>query len=376
MIVQIMQKRLNEVVEKFGFTKNLTDVSSYGKGHINDTFCLTFKSENGMCEKVILQRINKEVFKKPEEVMENIVKVTEHVCKKVEEAGGDPMREVLQVIPALDGRPYCVDSSGDYWRAYEFISDVFACDRVENPEQFYQCGWLIGKFQSMLADYPAETLYETIEGFHDTRKRFEAFKEAVNEDKAGRSAGVRKEIQFVLDREEIVDCFAALFERGEIPLRVTHNDTKMNNILLDNSTGKAFCIVDLDTVMPGFSMNDFGDAIRSAASTAAEDERNLSKVSCDMELFEACVRGFIKGCDGKLTEKEIEMLPMGAKLMTFECGMRFLADYLNGDTYFKVDRESHNLDRCRTQFKLVEDMERKWYTMKRIIEKYSYQEER
>ncbi len=197
------------------------------------------------------------------------------------------------------------------------------------------------------------------------------FKEAVRRDCAGRASRVEKEIQFVLDREETANCFAGLLSRGEIPIRVTHNDTKLNNIMIDDETGKGICVIDLDTVMPGLAVNDFGDSIRFGASTAAEDEPDLDKVSCSMELFELYAKGYIEGCGGKLTKKEIELMPMGAKVMTFECGMRFLTDYLQGDTYFKIHREHHNLDRCRTQFKLVEDMERKWYTMKEIIEKYN-----
>jgi len=190
----------------------------------------------------------------------------------------------------------------------------------------------------------------------------------------GRAASVEKEIQFVLEHEDVANYFGDLLEKGEIPLRVTHNDTKLNNIMIDNETGKGICVIDLDTVMPGLAMNDFGDSIRFGASTAAEDEMDLSKVSCSMELFDLYAKGFIEGCDGKLTKREIELMPMGAKTMTFECGMRFLTDYLQGDTYFKVHREGHNLDRCRTQFKLVEDMEKKWYTMQEIVNKYSNNE--
>lgn len=214
-------------------------------------------------------------------------------------------------------------------------------------------------------------MHETIEKFHDTRNRFALFKKAVEEDVMGRAASVEKEIRFVLEREEIANCFAEMLDRHELPLRVTHNDTKLNNVMLDDKTGKGICVIDLDTVMPGLAMNDFGDSIRFGASTALEDETDLTKVSCSMELFELYTKGFLKGCGGKLTSKEIELMPMGAKTMTFECGMRFLTDYLQGDKYFRIHREGHNLDRCRTQFKLVEDMEQKWYTMNEIVKKYS-----
>ncbi|MDO4599467.1 MAG: aminoglycoside phosphotransferase family protein, partial [[Ruminococcus] gnavus] len=225
-------------------------------------------------------------------------------------------------------------------------------------------------FQYLLADYPAETLHETIPDFHNTKKRFETFKKAVEADVCGRAASVQKEIEFVLAREKDAGVFTEMLERKELPLRVTHNDTKLNNIMIDDQTRKGICVIDLDTVMPGLAMHDFGDSIRFGASTAAEDEVDLEKVSCDMELFEVYVKGFLEGCKGRLTEKEVEMLPFGAKIMTYECGMRFLTDYLEGDHYFKIHRENHNLDRARTQFKLVADMEQKWETMKEIVSRY------
>ena len=246
-----------------------------------------------------------------------------------------------------------MDSQGDYWRAYKFIEGATSYDQVETPEDFYQSAVSFGNFQRLLADYPAETLHETIVGFHDTKARFATFKKAVEEDVCGRAASVQKEIDFVLAHEDVANVFGDMLANGELPLRVTHNDTKLNNIMIDDKTGKGICVIDLDTVMPGLAMNDFGDSIRFGASTAAEDEQDLSKVSCDMELFDVYAKGFIEGCGGKLTQKEIEMMPMGAKVMTFECGMRFLTDHLQGDTYFKIHRENHNLDRCRTQFKLV-----------------------
>lgn len=296
--------------------------------------------------------------------------VTTYLREKITKEGGDPDRETLNVIPALDGKPYYKDSFGDYWRSYVFITDATSFDQVENPEQFYQSGVAFGHFQKLLADYPADTVFEVIKGFHDTRARLETFRKAVQDDVMRRAAKVQEEIRFVLDREELAGYLGECQERGELPLRVTHNDTKLNNIMIDNKTGKGICVIDLDTVMPGLAVNDFGDSIRFGASTAAEDETDLSKVSCSMELFEAYTKGFIEGCDGRLTAREMELLPMGAKTMTFECGMRFLTDYLQGDIYFKIHREGHNLDRCRTQFKLVEDMENKWEQMKEIVSKY------
>ncbi len=343
----------------------------YGNGHINDTFLVTLKKKDGTMKRVILQRMNKNIFTKPEELMENIEGVTSFLQKKIAENGGNPERETLNIIPAKEGSSYYVDNQGEYWRCYKFIEDATSYEQVESPEDFYQSAVAFGNFQRLLAEYPAETLHETIPGFHDTKARFQVFLKAVEEDVCGRAASVQKEIQFVRDHEEVANVFGDMLAKGELPLRVTHNDTKLNNIMIDHETRKGICVIDLDTVMPGLAMNDFGDSIRFGASTAVEDEPDLEKVWCDMELFESYAKGFIEGCGGKLTAREIELLPMGAKVMTFECGMRFLTDYLQGDTYFKIHREHHNLDRCRTQFKLVADMEKKWETMEKIVKKYN-----
>ena len=362
--------KIDEAIGQFRYEGVLIDERPYGSGHINDTYLLTFEIAEMGTIKVILQRMNKNIFTKPIELMENILNVTSYLRKKIIENGGDPDRETLNVIRTVDDMPYFVDSEGEYWRSYKFITDATSYDQVESPEDFYQSAVAFGNFQRLLAEYPAETLHETIEGFHDTKARFQVFKKAVEDDVCGRAASVQKEIQFVLEHEHLANVFADLLEKKEIPLRVTHNDTKLNNIMLDNKTRKGICVIDLDTVMPGLAMNDFGDSIRFGASTATEDEQDLSKVSCDMELFDLYAKGFIEGCGGKLTEKEIDLMPTGAMVMTFECGMRFLTDYLQGDTYFKIHRENHNLDRCRTQFKLVKDMEAKWDTMREIIDKY------
>lgn len=362
--------KIDEAIGQFRYEGVLIDERPYGSGHINDTYLLTFEIAEMGTIKVILQRMNKNIFTKPIELMENILNVTSYLRKKIIENGGNPDRETLNVIRTVDDMPYFVDSEGEYWRSYKFITDATSYDQVESPEDFYQSAVAFGNFQRLLAEYPAETLHETIEGFHDTKARFQVFKKAVEDDVCGRAASVQKEIQFVLEHEHLANVFADLLEKKEIPLRVTHNDTKLNNIMIDNKTRKGICVIDLDTVMPGLAMNDFGDSIRFGASTATEDEQDLSKVSCDMELFDLYAKGFIEGCGGKLTEKEIDLMPTGAMVMTFECGMRFLTDYLQGDTYFKIHRENHNLDRCRTQFKLVKDMEAKWDTMREIIDKY------
>jgi hypothetical protein len=368
---RVSELQLKEAIANFNYFGRLKACEPFGSGHINDTYRLTFEIGDMGDVYVILQRMNREIFKKPVELMENIVGVTSHLRKKIIKAGGDPERETLNVILAKDGKAYYVDSMGEYWRSFKYITEATSYDLVEKPEDFYESAVAFGHFQRMLADYPAETLHETIEGFHDTKARLRAFKEAVEKDVCGRAASVQKEIDFVLSHEDTANVFGDLLEKGELPIRVTHNDTKLNNIMIDNTTRKGICVIDLDTVMPGLAMNDFGDSIRFGASTAEEDEQDLSKVSCSMALFELYVKGFLEGCAGSLTDKEVEMLPMGAKVMTYECGMRFLADYLEGDHYFKIHREGHNLDRARTQFKLVADMESKWDTMAEIVRKYA-----
>lgn len=284
--------------------------------------------------------------------------------------GGDPYRETLNLVRTKDGGTYYIDSNGNYWRAYLFIGGATCYNLVEKPEDFYQSGKAFGHFQRMLADYPAKELSETIPNFHNTPVRFETFKQAVKEDVCGRAASVQEEIAFVMDRAGDMGAAQTMLEDGRLPLRVTHNDTKLNNIMIDDVTGEALCIIDLDTIMPGLSIFDFGDSIRFGANTAEEDETDLSKVSLSLPLFDIYTKGFLEGCNGSLTEAEVMMLPMGAKLMTLECGVRFLTDYLQGDTYFKIHREHHNLDRTRTQFGLVADMEKKWAEMEAIVKKY------
>ena len=356
----------NFKIEGVCFESNL-----YGSGHINDTFKLNCKDENGTIHQYIMQRMNHEIFKSPEELVDNISGVTSHLKAKIVANGGDYMRETLNMIEALDGKFYYKDSIGCYWRMYYFIGGAICFDLVESPESFYQSGFAFGNFQNLLADYPAEKLNETIIAFHDTKKRYETFLEAVKEDKLDRVKHVKAEIEFVIAREKDTVVCTELLKNSELPIRVTHNDTKLNNVMIDDETGKGICVLDLDTVMPGLSMNDFGDSIRFGASTAKEDETDLDKVSMDINLFDAYTKGFLQACGKALTKKEIEMLPFGAKIMTFECGMRFLTDYLLGDVYFKIHRENHNLDRCRTQFKLVADMEGKWSEMEAVIKKYS-----
>lgn len=354
-----------EVIAHFQFPGELKEAISYGNGHINDTFRLTFW-EDGKQKRYILQKMNKEVFHNPVELMENIMGVTSWLKKKITERGGDPDRETLNVIPDLNGKSYYQDIHGEYWRAYNYIEHATSFDQVENRDDFYQSAVAFGNFQSLLADYPADTLHETIPHFHDTEDRFLKFSRAVEADVCGRAGDIQEEIAFVRENRELTH----ILTDQNMPLRVTHNDTKLNNIMIDDETHKGICVIDLDTVMPGLAVNDFGDSIRFGASTAAEDEQDLSKVACDLELFELYTKGFIEGCQGKLTETELDHLPTGAMVMTYECGMRFLTDYLEGDHYFKIHRPNHNLDRCRTQFQLVKDMQQKLGQMCDIVNKY------
>ena len=356
---------LKEAAAAFATDGEAVSCQRYGSGHINDTFRL-------ICEKhpYILQRMNTDIFQDPVSLMRNIEGVTTFLRQEVIKNNGDPDRETLNLIRTREGAPYYVDSRGNYWRMYLFIEGATCYNLVEKPEDFYQSGKAFGHFQRLLAHYPARELAETIPGFHDTPGRFRAFRKAVEEDICGRASEVQNEIQFVMDREQDMGLAMDMLAKGELPLRVTHNDTKLNNIMIDDKTGQAICIIDLDTVMPGLSIFDFGDSIRFGANTAEEDETDLTKVSLSVPLFEIYTRGFLEGCAGSLTEAEVKMLPQGARLMTLECGIRFLTDYLSGDTYFKIAREKHNLDRCRTQLKLVADMEAKMDTMKQIVEKY------
>ena len=364
-----ISNKVHEAIDGFKLPGELKECIRYGSGHINDTYRLTYETPQGT-KRYILQRMSKSIFKKPVELMENVSGVTAWLRKKIIENGGDPERETLTLVKSNDGLPYFVDSTGEYWRVYLFIEGATCYDAVKDDNDFYQSAVAFGHFQRLLADYPAETLHETIKDFHNTPDRLEKFKKAVAEDICGRAASVQKEIDFILEREELTHALYDLQLDGRLPLRVTHNDTKLNNIMIDDETGKAICVIDLDTVMPGLTANDFGDSIRFGASTALEDEQDLSKVSCDLHLFDVYTRGFIEGCGGALTDLEIDMLPMGAILMTFENGIRFLTDHLEGGHYFHIHREGHNLDRCRTQLTLVKDMQEKLPQMNAIIQKY------
>ncbi len=360
---------VNLVQDNFSIAEKVISVEPYGNGHINDTYVVTCEGEAGKPKRYILQRMNDTIFKNTDQLMENVVGVTTFLKKKSMEAGGNLERDTLTVIPTKTGENYLKAESGKY-RMYVFIEGALGLDAARNAEDFYNSAVAFGNFQRMLSEYPAATLHETILNFHNTVDRFENLKKAIAADVCGRKSLVEKEIQFAMDREADCHVICDALAKGEIPMRVTHNDTKLNNVMIDVETGKGVCVIDLDTVMPGSALYDYGDSIRFGANTAAEDETDLSKVTCSLELFEAYTKGFLEGCNGSLTELEIKLMPMGAKLMTLECGMRFLTDYLQGDTYFKTHREGHNLDRARTQFKLVTDMEQKWDEMQQIVAKY------
>ena len=349
---------MQEILNAFRLKGSPVFCQRFGEGHINETYLTT--CDTGLS--YILQKINTNTFKDPVGLMENVSAVTAFLAKNAD----DP-RGTMRIIYAKDGKPYHVDEQGAYWRMYDFVPSSICLQKAETTRDFYNTGLAFGRFQKLLADFPAETLHESIPKFHDTRDRFRQLHEAVENNRSGRLDTCQPELAFALAREKEAGVIVEALESGAMPWRVTHNDTKLNNILLDYDTREPLCVIDLDTVMPGSSLYDFGDSIRFGAATAAEDETDLSKVSMSLDLFEVYTRGFLTGCGGSLTELELQMLPIGAKMMTLECGTRFLADHLNGDVYFRIHRENHNLDRCRTQFKLVADMESKMDQMAEIV---------
>ncbi len=334
----------------------------YGNGHINRTYLLVTDEPHAY----ILQGLNTTVFQDIPGLMRNLIAVTNHRRRQ-----GSVPRHVLTLVPTTDGKPYLVTEDGQYWRVYEFITDSLCLEKPESAEDLFHSGVAFGRFQTQLADFPADTLTEILPRFHDTPHRYELLRQAVRENRAGRLLEVQYELGFYCMHEREAGALMDLCRRGELPLRVTHNDTKLNNVMLDKTLRTALCVIDLDTVMPGLAANDFGDAIRFGANTAAEDETDLSKVTLSLELFEAYTRGFLSECGSRLTRAEVETLALGAKLMTLECGVRFLTDYLNGDPYFHINRPTHNLDRSRTQMKLVQDMEAKWDAMRQIVRRYA-----
>ena len=357
--------KISEITEKFDVEGKLIFVEAYGCGHINDTYAAYFSCGDKEVRYTV-QRINHLVFKNPIDVIHNIAKVTNHLRNKIIANGGDPKRETLSLISTKTGNDYYADKTGDFWRIYEFVEGARTYQNA-TPEIFEESAKGFGRFQSLLSDFDASLLVESIPDFHNTVKRFEAFEKAIERDAAGRAESVKEEIEFFKDRKNDMAVLVRLLENNELPLRVTHNDTKLNNVLIDDITKKAICVIDLDTVMPGLSLYDFGDSIRFGASSADEDEKNLDLVYFDLEKFEAYTRGYLSEAGEAMTQKELENLALSSKIITLECGMRFLTDYLDGDIYFKTHREGHNLDRCRTHIKLVKDMEEKMDQMNEII---------
>lgn len=342
---------------KFPIDGDVASVSQIKSGHINETYLVT--TDEG--SRYILQWINRYVFPNVEAIMQNMSAISAFLRQH-----SHGRMAMISYIDTLDGHNYYDDGQGGAWRLYRFVPDSICLQRAETAEDFYQSARGFGGFQYALRDFPAEQLVETIENFHDTEDRYKKFREAIEADECGRLREVEREVDFALKREERSCRLQKLRREGELPVRATHNDTKINNVLLDKDTRQALCVIDLDTVMPGLSAHDFGDAIRFGASTAAEDERDLSKVRLNLDYFRAFTRGFLESCPS-LTDMEVKALAQGAYAMTMECGIRFLTDYLMGDKYFAIDREKHNLDRCRTQFTLAEDMERKWDEMEKIV---------
>jgi len=361
-----IKRKLKKVIAEFQLDGRLLDVVRSSAGHINETYLSTFETENGEIN-YVHQRINHNVFKEPEKVMVNIDRVTRHARQKIMAAGGNPARETLNIIPTLSNGTFHQDDEGNYWRTYQNIYGARTYDMVEDLHHVYSASRAFGKFQRMVSDLPGERLFETIPNFHHTPRRFEAFLQALLKDAHNRAHLVKPEIEFVLHREAQLALIVDGMADGSIPERVTHNDTKLNNVMIDDLTGEDVCVIDLDTVMPGSALYDFGDSVRIGACTGAEDEQNLALVNLDLAMFERLTSGYLEAVTGFLTPVEIDLLPFSAMLLSLECGIRFLTDHLNGDVYFRIHRENHNLDRCRTQFKMVSEVEANMDHLKAIV---------
>jgi Ser/Thr protein kinase RdoA (MazF antagonist) len=340
----------------------------WGSGHINDTFRATW-GQDGVTRRYIHQRINDHVFPDPEAVMRNVAAVTRHVRARLEAAGTQDLdRRVLTLVPARDGRDFHVDGEGHYWRTYLFVEDSRSVDMMEHPGQAFSAGRAFGEFQVLLGDYAGPRLAETIRGFHDTPRRFLNFMRALEADAHGRAKGCRVEATALAATEKKAAVLQSLMEEGGLPERIVHNDTKLNNLLLDERTGEPLCVIDLDTVMPGVSLHDFGDLVRTGAAKASEDERDLRKVGVDPTLYEGLVRGYLSSAGGFLTAAEKQNLAAGAEVIVLENALRFLTDHLEGDVYFRIHRPDHNLDRCRTQLAFFHDLEERGDLLRRRIE--------
>jgi Ser/Thr protein kinase RdoA (MazF antagonist) len=353
--------RASEVARQFQIEGEILEAQPFGSGHINDTFRVMFRN-GGEPFYHILQKINRNIFKNPDALMQNIQRVTAHLTTQVQNEP-DRDRRVLPLIPTRSGDAWHIDEDGEYWRAYHYIIGARTYDAVRSTDQAFQAARAFGRFQSLLAELPEPRLHDTIPDFHNTPKRFEALMMAISADTACRAALAKPEIEFALSHEPIV----SVLLDAKLPERVTHNDTKFNNVMLDDATGEGICVVDLDTVMPGLAPYDFGDMVRTTTSPTEEDEQDLSKVTMQFPMFDALVRGYLSSAGGFLTKDERKLLAFSGKLITFEIGIRFLTDYLSGDTYFRIHREGHNLDRCRSQFKLLQSIEQQQDRMEQLV---------
>ncbi|MBN2593712.1 MAG: aminoglycoside phosphotransferase family protein [Sedimentisphaerales bacterium] len=351
----MMEHDIKHIAQNFNLDGKLIRYEPFGSGHINDTYCLTCEKDDRQTH-YILQRINHEVFKNPPAMMENIRRVTNHIRRKLQEQQNKLASRQLVVIDTKDGSDFCRDDRGNYWRVYNRIENAVTYDTIESPELAYEAARMFGRFAAMLTDLPGPALYETIPDFHTTPKRFKTFTEVLGTDPCNRAKGAGDEIDFVLENAGICDVLLNHVDKGEIPVRITHNDTKINNVLLDEKTHEGVCVIDLDTVMPGLSLYDFGDMVRTATNPAEEDERDLSKVTMRMPIFEMLLKGFAEETHKFLTPAEKKNMVFAGKLITFEQMIRFGADHLAGDIYYKIHREGHNLDRCRTQMKMVQSI--------------------
>jgi aminoglycoside phosphotransferase (APT) family kinase protein len=360
---------LRAIARQFGIFGDFVEAAPYGTGHINDTYAGVF-NQSGRTMRYIFQRINHHVFRNPSAVMENINRVTAHLRQKLEESQADQIsRRVLTLVPTHDGRQWDMDAEGNHWRCYLFIEGATTYDQIETTAQAFEAARAFGTFQQMLADLPAPRLRDTIPDFHHTRRRFDALRQSARDDACRRAAAVNSEIAFCLERENLVDVLLDLQARGQVPERVTHNDTKLDNVMIDDQTGEGICVIDLDTVMPGLVLYDFGDLCRTATRPTAEDEVDLSRVEMRLDMFEALVRGYLAAAGDFLNAIEKDHLAFSAKLITFEIGLRFLTDHLQGDRYFKIQRPGQNLDRARVQFKMVQSIERQEAAMDEVVER-------
>jgi len=364
-----MKHNVREVAKHFQFHGDYLKGEPYGSGHINDTYAVTF-NQGGTLVRHLLQRINHSIFKNPPALMENVLRVTCHVRAKLEqENAADISRQTLTVIPARDGTSFHQDPDGSFWRAYVFIEKARTFDVAQSPQQAFLGAKAFGNFQRILADVPAPPLHDTIPNFHNGPMRYEAFQKALQADVVNRANTAKPEIEFLINHAWIFDVLPKQVESGAIPVRITHNDTKINNVMFDDATGEGICVIDLDTVMPGLALYDFGDMVRTSTSPADEDERDLSKVTMEMARFENVARGYLSTAGKFLNKAERDHLVLSGKMITLIIGTRFLTDHLAGDTYFKVHREGHNLDRCRTQFRLVQSITEQEEKMNALVER-------